>query len=79
MQVTQRLNPTAFPPLSRLAADLAGMEGFLYGGFDALTNGVVRTVHMDAQPSELLFHLQYFKLASSLLLHFRDQRFQVFA
>jgi hypothetical protein len=40
MLVAQRLSPTTFPPFSPLAADLAGMEGLLYGGFDALVNGV---------------------------------------
>ena len=30
------LNPIAFPQCSRLPANLAGMEGLLFAGFDAL-------------------------------------------
>jgi hypothetical protein len=40
--VAQSLNQTIFPQFPRLTADFAGMEGFLYGGFDALTNRVSR-------------------------------------
>jgi len=63
-----------------LPADLAGMEGFLNGGFDALADGFIpTTVHVKAQAAKFLLHLQDFKLASSLLLEFGDQRFQVHA
>ena len=65
MPVAHGLDPTVFPQFARLTANLAGMEGLLYGGFDALVNGVIRMVHMDTQPAKLLFHLQYFKLAST--------------
>jgi hypothetical protein len=47
MLVAQSLDPTVFPQSPGLAANLAGMEGLLYGGFDALVNGVIRMVHMD--------------------------------
>lgn len=79
MLVAQSLNPLSFPPLPRLPADLAGMEALLYGGFDALADGVVRIVHMDTQPAKFHFHLQHFELASACPLHFRDQWFQVLA
>jgi hypothetical protein len=73
MQVTQGLDPTVFPQFPRLAANLAGMEGLLYGGKDALANGVIpTTVHVKAQAAKFLLHLQDFKLASSLLLEFGD-------
>jgi hypothetical protein len=38
MLVAQGLNPTAFTPFSPLAANLASMEGFLLGGFEASAN-----------------------------------------
>jgi hypothetical protein len=38
MLVAQGLDPTVFPQFPRLAANLAGMEGLVLGGFDALTN-----------------------------------------
>src|ERR1035437_3827614 len=79
MLVTQGLNPPAFPPFSRLAANLAGAEGLPFGGFEASANGVIRMSHVDAQPAKFLFHLQYFKLVSGCLLEFGDQRFQVLA
>jgi hypothetical protein len=79
MLVTQGLNPTAFPPFSRLAANLAGAEGLPFGGFEASANGVIRMSHGDAQLAKFLFHLQYFKLVSGCLLEFGDQRFQVLA
>src|ERR1035437_2094169 len=79
MLVTQGLNPTAFPPFSRLAANLAGAEGLPFGGFEASANGVIRMSHVDAQLAKFLFHLQYFKLVSGCLLEFGDQRFQVLA
>jgi hypothetical protein len=50
----------------------------LYCGFDALANGVIPMIDMDAQPAKFLFH-SHVKLASSFLLQFNDQRFQVFA
>jgi hypothetical protein len=77
MLLAQSLNPTAFPQFSRLAANLASMEGFLLGGFEASADSIIRITHMDAKPAEFLFHLQHFKLDSSLLLEHGDQRFQV--
>jgi hypothetical protein len=67
------------PQFAGLMADLTGMEGLLYRGFDALADGVIPMIDMDAQPAKFLFHLQDVKLASSFLLQFNDQRFQVFA
>jgi hypothetical protein len=52
------LDPITFPQCSRLPADLAGMEGLLFGGFDALADGVVPIVHMDTQPAKFLLHLR---------------------
>ena len=52
--VAQSLDPITFPQCSRLPTDLAGMEGFRYGGFDALADGVVRIVHIDTQPAKFL-------------------------
>src|SRR5437667_6314808 len=60
MLVAQGLNPTTFPPFSRLAANLAGAEGFQLGIFETLANGIICMVHVDTQPTELLFHLQDF-------------------
>ena len=79
MLVAQSLDPLSFPQSPRLPADLASMEGLLLGGFEAMANGVIRMIHVDTQPAKFLFHLQDFKLASSLLLEFSDQRFQVSA
>jgi hypothetical protein len=62
-----------------LPADLAGTEGLLFGGFDALAGGVIRIGHMDTQPAEFLLHLRDFNLAPGCLLEFGDQRFQVLA
>jgi hypothetical protein len=53
MLIAQSLDPTTFPPLSRLPANLAGADGFQFGSFDAWANGVIRVVHVDAQPAEL--------------------------
>jgi len=39
--VAQGINPTALLPFPRLAANLAGTEGFLLGGNDALANCVM--------------------------------------
>jgi hypothetical protein len=76
----QGLDPTVFPQLARLAANLAGAEGFLCSGSDALANSsVIPTVHVKAQPAKFLLHLQHFELASSLLLELGDQWFQVLA
>jgi hypothetical protein len=47
---------------------LAGVEGFLYGGVDALADGVTFVIHVQAQAAKFLLHLQYFKLASDFLL-----------
>jgi hypothetical protein len=41
MQVTEGLDPTVFPQFGRLPAHLAGMQGLLLGGLDALADGVV--------------------------------------
>jgi hypothetical protein len=38
MLTAQSLDPTVIPQFAWLPADLAGMEGLLYGGFDALVN-----------------------------------------
>jgi len=77
--IAQSLDPITFPQLPRLPANLAGMEGLLYGGFDALADGVIRVVHMDTQPAKFLLHLQHFELVSACPLHFRDRWFQVLA
>lgn len=61
--VAQGLNPTAFPPLPRLATNLANMEGLLFGEFDVLANCVIRVVHVDAQPAEFFLHLQDFRIS----------------
>ena len=45
--VAQGLNPIAFPQRSWLPANLAGMEGLLFGGIDALADGIIRIVHKD--------------------------------
>ena len=80
MLVAQSLDPTILPQSSRLAADFTGAERFLYGGFDALADSFfLPTVHVKAQPTEFLFHLQHFKLASGRPLEFGDQGFQVCA
>jgi hypothetical protein len=60
--VAQGLDPTAFPQFPRSPANLAGVEGFLFGGFEALPNYVVRHSDVDAETAELLFHLHDFKL-----------------
>ncbi len=49
--VAQGLNPIAFPQRSWLPANLAGMEGLLFGGFDALADRVIRVVHMGSKSS----------------------------
>jgi hypothetical protein len=77
--VTQSLAPIAFPLFSRLPANLAGMEGLLPCGKDTLSNGVIRVVHIKAQPAERLLHLQNLKLLSGLPLEFDDQWLQVSA
>jgi len=38
--VAQSPAPIAIPLFARLAANLAGVKRFLYGGFDALADGV---------------------------------------
>jgi hypothetical protein len=74
--VAQGLNPTAFPPLPRLATNFANMEGLLFSEFDALANCcVIRVVHVDAQPAEFFLHLQDFKGVTGLLFDFGDQWF----
>jgi len=46
------LNPIAFPQCSWLPANLPGMEGLLFGGFDALADRVIRVVHMGSKSSQ---------------------------
>jgi hypothetical protein len=41
----------------------------------SLANGVIRMIHIEAQPAKFLFNLQDFKLASGCPLEFGDQRF----
>jgi hypothetical protein len=77
MPAAQGLDPTMLPQCSRLPADLAGMEGLLYGGFEAVANSIIRIVHINSQPAKLFLHLQHFKLAAACLLEFGDQRFQI--
>jgi hypothetical protein len=80
MYVAQGLDPAAFPLFPRLPANLASTEGFPYGGFDALANGVIRIIDVDSQPAEFLLHLQDFKLASAcFVLELGDPWFQVAA
>jgi hypothetical protein len=33
------------------------MEGFLFSGFEASANSVIRVTHLNAQPTKLLFNL----------------------
>jgi len=66
--VAQSPAPIVLPLSSRLSANLAGVERFLYCGFDALADGVTFVIHGEAQAAELLFHLQHFELASDFLL-----------
>ena len=62
--VAQSPAPIAIPLSSRLAANLAGVERFLYGRLDALAEGVTFVIHVEAQPPEFFLHLQHFELAS---------------
>ena len=75
------LNPIAFPQCSRLPANLAGMEGLLFGGFDALADRVIRVIHVDngygARQTSL--SLAGFQTCSRLPLEFLNQWFQVLA
>src|SRR6202043_1205862 len=80
MFIAECLDAPCFPQCPRLPADLAGMEGLVCGDSDTLANGFLpTTVHIKSQPAKLLFHLQHFKLASTFLLEFGDQRFQILA
>jgi hypothetical protein len=72
MLVAQGLDPTAFPQFSPLAADLASMEGFPLGGFNALANSIICMAYMDTQSAKLFFHLQDFKLEPAFLLELGD-------
>jgi hypothetical protein len=77
MLVAQCLNPLSFSQFPRSPAKLAGVEGFLLGGFEALPNYVVRLSDVGAETAKLLFHLHDFKLASGRVLQFGDQWFHV--
>jgi hypothetical protein len=46
MLVAQSLDPTILPQSSRLPANLAGMGGLQFGGFDALAKGVITMIHI---------------------------------
>jgi hypothetical protein len=61
------LNLIIIPLFSRLAANLARTKGLKFGGKDALANGVIRMIHVDAQPAKFRFHLQDCKLVAPLL------------
>lgn len=77
----QGLNPIAFPHCSRLPANLAGMEGLLFGGIDALADGVIRIVHMDkgyGARQTFSFTCRISNLQSTAWLEFLNQWFQVF-
>jgi hypothetical protein len=76
MLVAQNLDPPTFPQCSRLPTNLAAAGRFHFGGFEALAYGVMGAADVDAQPAELLLHLQDFKLASAFLLEFLNQGFQ---
>jgi len=78
MLVAQSFDPTILPQSPGLPTDLAGMEGLLLGGKDALADGFTFVIHV-AQAADLLLHLQDFKHGSACLLEFGDQRFQVLA
>src|ERR1019366_3503949 len=79
MLVAQGLNPTVFPPFSRLAADFTGGEGLQFCCFDAPANGVAPMVDAEAQAAKLLLDLQHLKRVSCLFFDFGDKRFQVLA
>jgi hypothetical protein len=48
------------------------MGGLPYCGFIAMANGVIRVVHVHAQPAKRFFHWENFKLASGCSLQFND-------
>ena len=75
MLIAKRLNPIAFPPLSRLPADLTSDEGFQSRLSNRLNNFFSLVIHMDSQLAKLFFHLQKFKLKSARPLEFSDQWF----
>jgi hypothetical protein len=79
MLLTQGFDPTAFPPSSWLTANLASTEGFQFCDFNAIPNGVIRMIDVEAQAAELLFYLQYFKRASGRRLELVHERFQLLA
>jgi hypothetical protein len=56
---------STFPQIPRLAANLAGTEGLLFGGFDVLANCVIGIIHLEAQTAKFLLHLQDFKVAGA--------------
>jgi hypothetical protein len=55
--VAQSPAPIVLPLSSRLSANLAGVEGFLYGGVDALADGVTFVIHVETQPAKFLLDL----------------------
>jgi hypothetical protein len=56
MLVAQRLDSVFFPQFAGLPANLASMVGLQFGMKQALANGVIRIIDVDAQPAELLLH-----------------------
>jgi hypothetical protein len=50
----QGLGPTVFPQFARLAANLASMEGFLLGGFEAVSGTAHPEMYTFEQLSTLL-------------------------
>jgi hypothetical protein len=74
MLVAQGLDAPCFPQCSRLPANLASVKGLVCGDSDALANGLIpTTVHVEAQPAILFFHLQHFKLGSACRFEFGNQ------
>jgi hypothetical protein len=65
MLIAQSLDPTILPQSPGLPATLAGMEGLLPRGKDALADGVTLVIHVKAQSAKSLLHLQHFELASA--------------
>lgn len=66
--VARGLDPIAFPYSSRQAANLAGAEEHLFCRKEALANHISFMIDVEAQPAELLVHLQDFKLPSGFPL-----------
>jgi hypothetical protein len=61
--IAHRPNPANCPQRPRLAALLAGVEGFHFDGLDALQDGVrpMRMADVEPQAAEFLFDLQDFE------------------